>query len=73
MENQESKQIGCLGIGAYLLFGIGILGFLFNAIQGEHKDEYEDWISFDVMTNTALFTLGIGMVLYIIDRIKHRK
>ena len=73
MDNQESKEIGCLGICAYILFGIGILGFLFEAIQGEHKDYDGEWVSFDDMTNTAIFTIGLGIVLNVIDRIRHRK
>lgn len=73
MEREKSKAIGCFGIAAYFLFGVGILGFLMNAIQGEHKNTDGEWVSFDNMLNTALFTLGLGLVLYTIDRIRNKK
>ncbi|MEI7829693.1 MAG: hypothetical protein WCI31_07975 [Prolixibacteraceae bacterium] len=69
---RRQKEIGCLGLAAYLMFGIGILGFVMDAIQGEHKNEDGQWTSFDDIVNVALITLGIGIVLYIIDRIRNR-
>ncbi|MCD6200452.1 MAG: hypothetical protein J7K46_01440 [Bacteroidales bacterium] len=73
MGEEKSNNIGCLGGIAYFLFGVGILGFLINAIQGEHYNVDGEWVSFDEILNTALFTLGLGLFLYIIDKIRNRK
>lgn len=72
-KKEKQKVIGCGGIIAYGLFGLAIVLFIYNMILGERKDEYGGWISYDDIISMSGFLLIIGVIFYIIDRIRNKK
>lgn len=73
MKEQLDWKVGCLLVLAFLLLIIGINSFIGTLWDGNHVDEYDDWITFENGLNESLLIFGIGLVVYIIYRIKSRK
>jgi hypothetical protein len=73
MENEKRKAIGFLGVAAYIILIIGILGFVLDVLFiGEHSERGE-WISYEDKFKYLLFNLGLALILYVIDRIRNKK
>lgn len=73
MKEQLDGKIGCLLVVAFLLLIIGINSFIGALWDGNHVDEYGDWITIENGLNESFLILGIGIVLYIIYKIKSSK
>ena len=71
MEKPKTKTIGTLRVIAYFLFIIGCLDFLNLLFRGGHKNDDGEWISRGDMITTMFFTFGIGLFLYVIDKIRN--
>lgn len=70
---EKQKVIGCGGLIAYAFFGLGIFWFIYNMILGERRDENDEWMSYDDIIPTSGLMLIIGVIFYVIDRIRNKK
>lgn len=72
MKNNEQRNVGCFGIASYVLIGFAVLSFVLNIVQRPILNEYPDHNSFGNLIDFTLITLGVGIVLFIIDKIIKR-
>lgn len=73
MKEKLDENGGCLLVVAFLLLIMGIYSFIGALWDGNHVDEYGDWITLEDGLNESFLILGIGIVLYIIYKIKSSK
>lgn len=69
----EFKNVGGFGAVAYFLFVCGLYAFVQAMILGGHLNDDGEWVTFKDGLNSALICFVIGLVFFIIDKMRNKK
>ena len=69
----DLKNVGIFGVLAYFLFIVGIFGIIQALFLGDYKNDDLEWVTVGDSMSTVLFIFIIGIIFFIIDRMRSNK